>query len=243
MKNKHILATIFIFMSLCLMAQSKKFTVKSFKKVIISPHIEVEFKKGDKELVEIIENHSDLNIDVKGKTLHLYLNDAKITSPTKKVKVNGHTQKVPIYKGTLVKAVITYKNVETFALRGEEDFLFKTPIEQDKLTLNVYGEPKVVIEKVALKKLKTTLYGASKFAIKEGSINEQKYTVYGEARIKVSKIKSKQTKVVAYGAANVKVNTSERLKVTSYGEARVYYKGNPKISKGIIIGDTTIESL
>lgn len=243
MKTKYLIFKILICIPLWITAQSKTFTVESFKKVIVSPHIEVVFKKGNEEKVEIIENHSALNIEVKSKTLHLYLNDAKITSPTKKIKVNGHTQKVPIYKGTLVKAVITYKNVETFALRGEEDFLFKSPIEQNKLTLNVYGEPKVVLEKVALKKLKTTLYGASKFTIKEGNINEQKYTVYGEARIKVSKIESKQTKVVAYGAANVKVNASERLKVTSYGEARVYYKGSPKISKGIIIGDTTIEAL
>ncbi|OSY89251.1 hypothetical protein WH52_00975 [Tenacibaculum holothuriorum] len=243
MKNKHLYTVIFTFMSLCLMAQSKKFTVKSFKKIIISPHIEVEFKKGDNELVEIIENHSGLNIDVKGKTLHLYLNDAKISSPTKKIKVNGHTQKVPIYKETLVKAIITYKNVETFALRGEQDFLFKSPIVQDKLTLNIYGEPDVTLENIELKKMKTTLYGAGKFSIAKGKVDEQKYTVYGEARIKVSEVKSNQTKVLAYGDANVKVNVSERLKVTSYGEAKVYYKGSPKISKGIIIGSTIIEAL
>ncbi|WP_299104477.1 DUF2807 domain-containing protein [uncultured Tenacibaculum sp.] len=243
MKTKHLIFKILLCIPLLVGAQSKTFTVESFKKVIVSPHIEVTFKKGTQEKVEIIENHSALNIDVKSKTLHLYLNDAKITSPTKKIKVNGATQKVPIYRGTLVKAVVTYKDVETFSLRGEEDFLFKSPIDQDKLTLNVYGESKVVVEKMTLNKLKTTLYGASKFIINAGTVNEQKYTVYGEAKIKVSQVKSKQTKIVAYGAANVKVNTSDRLKVTSYGEAKVYYKGSPKVSKGIVIGDTTIEAL
>lgn len=243
MKIKYVVLILWMCTPLWLLGQSKTLTVESFKKVIISPHIEVTFKKGTEEKVEIIENHSALNIDVKSKTLHLYLNDAKITSPTKKVKVNGYMQKVPMYKGRLVKAIITYKEVETFALRGEEDFHFASPLEQDKLTLTIYGEPKVVMENIQVKKMKTTLYGASKFAIKKGNVKEQKYTVYGEARIKVAEVKSSQTKIVAYGSANVKVNVSDRLKVTSYGEAKVYYKGSPKVSKGIVIGDTHIEAL
>ncbi|CAL2102988.1 conserved protein of unknown function [Tenacibaculum sp. 190130A14a] len=243
MKTKYIVLLLWMCTPLWLLGQSKTLTVENFKKVIVSPHIEVEFKKGTKESVEIIENHSALNIDVKGKTLHLYLNDAKITSPTKKMKVNGYMQKVPIYKGRLVKAVITYKEVETFALRGEEDFYFASALEQDKLTLTVYGEPEVVIEKVQVNKMKTTLYGASKFTIKKGSVKEQKYTVYGEARIKVAEVKSSQTKIVAHGSANVKINVSDRLKVTSYGETKVYYRGSPKVSKGIVIGDTLIEAL
>lgn len=240
---KFINTILLLCITLIVNAQNETVTVNEFNKITISPHIEVEFKKGNKQQIEIIENHTALNIKVKGKTLHLYLNGAKITSPTRKEKVNNYMQNVPIYKGTLVKAVITYTNLNSVSLRGEQQFLFTTCINQNEFKLKTYGEPKVVVKKALLTKFKATLYGEGYLKIKEGDIKNQKITVYGEGKVTTSNVKNEETKLTAYGDANFKITTSKKLKVTSFGEANVLYKGNPKISKGIVVGDTTIEKL
>ena len=71
-----------------LTAQKKTYDVGSFDEVIISPHIEVIFEKADKEsvVIEDIDVSMDkLNVEVKGNTLHVYLDDAKVYTKSEKV--------------------------------------------------------------------------------------------------------------------------------------------------------------
>ncbi|MCK5677170.1 MAG: hypothetical protein KAH72_01660 [Flavobacteriaceae bacterium] len=49
--------------------------------------------------------------------------------------------------------------------------------------------------------------------------------------------------ITLYGESNVNINVTQDMKVTSYGEANIKYRGNPKINKGIVIGETTIEKI
>ncbi|MCK5678868.1 MAG: DUF2807 domain-containing protein, partial [Flavobacteriaceae bacterium] len=52
-----------------ILAQIKTFTVESFDKVIVSPHIQVNFEQGDKETVlinDITVSIEKLNIEVSG---------------------------------------------------------------------------------------------------------------------------------------------------------------------------------
>ena len=225
-------------------AQNKVIDVKPFDKVIISPHIEVVFRQGTQESV-IVESNSEspdiFNVEVKNKTLHLYLDDAKITSPTKTIeKKNGWKQKEPIYKGTIVKVIVNYKYVETFALRGEEHFLFESPIVQDQGVLRIYGESQVVINEVQLNNLKVVIYGESLLEIKGGVIGQQKISAYGESSVNTHSVSNKKTKLTAYGDGDFKLNVSQLLKITSFGEASISYTGTPDLRKGIVVGETTI---
>lgn len=224
-------------------AQSKTFTVDRFDKVIISPHIQVTFKEGEKESIYIEDDGKHpgaLNIKVKNKTLHLYLDGAKITSPTTRVKKNGYFQKVAIYKGTIIKAVVTYKKVTNFSLRGEQRFDFESSIEQEKLRLKIYGESQVYFNNINLNNFRVTIYGESYLELKNGKINEQKFTAYGGSKINTLAVDNNSTKLTAYGDGSFRFNVEDRLKVTSYGEAAVTYKGNAKLVKGIVIGNTEI---
>jgi hypothetical protein len=79
--------------------------------------------------------------------------------------------------------------------------------------------------------------------IKAGSVTDQRYTCYGESKVNSLAIDGSTSRITAYGRADLKVNVSDRIKVTSYGEAQLNYKGNPAIEKGMHFGDMVINKL
>jgi len=224
-------------------AQSKVVDVKTFDKIIVSPHIEVIFKEGTKESVSVesitvpIEK---LNVTVKNNTLNVYLDGAKIIADKKKENINGNKHKTPIYKGTVVRAIIFYKKINLLELRGEEIFVFESSINSDKLRLKIYGESQVYINEVDIKNLQVSIYGESYLEIKQGEIENQKFTTYGESKVNASNVVNTETKLTAYGDGSFQFNVSEKLKITSYGEATISYSGSPNLNKGIVIGETKI---
>ncbi len=243
LKKSTIIA--FVFIGQILSAQTKK-AVESFNKVIISPHIATTFVQGDEESVTILESteaEDKINIEVKGETLRVYLDDAKEITKHKKVIVNGMKRKVPIYKNKVLTIVVTYKNLEALSLRGEQTTFFKSLIDVDAFGLKVYGKSTVSFKNVNINELDVTIYGESELTIEKGTIAHQKITAYGESKINCVGVDNKNTKLTAYGEAEFTLNVSERLKVTAYGEAEVHYKGNPTIDKGIIIGEARIRSI
>src|SRR5205085_12606722 len=110
---KFIIITLMVFSVKALVAQTTT-AVDRFDKVIISPHIEVTFIEGNEESVTIEKCTVDkekLNIEVNNKTLRIYLDGAKELTKNKKVYDNGYEEKQPIYKGTIVTAIVTYKTM------------------------------------------------------------------------------------------------------------------------------------
>ncbi|OMP30914.1 head GIN domain-containing protein [Mangrovimonas sp. DI 80] len=222
--------------------QANTFEVSSFDKVIVSPHIEVIFRSGEKEsvVVEMLgEPIEKLNVEVKNKTLQLYLDGAQFVTTHDKNTVTGYGS-VPLYDGTIVKAVVTYKDADKFSLRGEERFLFEDIVQMSKLTMNIYGESQVYMNEVILKDLKVTIYGESFLRIDKGSIENQKFTAYGEATVNTIDVNNNSTKITAYGDGTFQCNVSGRLKVVAYGEPVITYKGDPVLDSGLKIGEVSL---
>ncbi len=222
------------------------YTVEPFEKVVVNPHIQVTFIKGDEASVSINSNKvSDdkLNIEVKGGTLNLYLDGARVFTKSQKHKRDKWKTKRSLYQGTVVTATITYKTINSLSLRGEETFVFKSPISQEELKLKAYGEPKIYMGMVDLEALQATIYGEGILNIEDGTIENQKTTCYGECMINTPKIKNRNSKVTAYGEGEFYLNVSDNLKVTAYGEAMVRYHGNAQVSKGVILGEAKIKKL
>ncbi len=229
-----------------LIGQSKTVEVSSFNKVIISPHIQVTFREGAQEAVIIEQNKEPfekLNLEVENQTLRIYLDDAKMVTKTVKIRENGRERNVPLYKGVVVSAIVVYKKLEKLSLRGEQDFVLESPLKMEKLSLDIYGESQVYINEVDLENLHVSIYGESYLEIKKGSIKRQKFTAYGESKINTLEVANESTKITAYGSGSFRFNISDKLKVTSYGEATIAYKGNAKLTKGLVIGETTIENI
>lgn len=220
--------------------------VDHFDKVIVSPNIEVTFIEGDEEKVTIEKStvsDDKINIKVNGKTLRIYLDDAKELVKNEKKYENGNKVKRPIYHGTVVTATVMYKTLEELSVRGEETIVCKSVLKGDRFTLKIYGESEVLLNDVSLGELKTTIYGESSLVIKAGSVKEQKYTAYGESKINSLGINSSTAKITVYGESNFQINVSDEIKLTAFGEAVVEYKGNPTITKGLNIGEAKINKI
>mgnify|MGYP001025336578 CR=1 FL=1 len=224
--------------------QSQEITnVDDFTKVIISPHIESKFVKGEKNSVEILSNTESkdkVNIQVKGKTLRVYLDDAKETTKTKTVMKNGMKMKVPIYKERVLSVLITYVDLSELSLRGEQNTLCESPITTDKFNLKIYGASEVVFNEVDFDEIDVDIYGESDLTILDGKIDYQKITVYGESKINLLNVENIESKLKAFGEAEFDVNVSEAIKFTSYGEAVLRYKGNAQVNTGLSLGDSEI---
>lgn len=245
MFKKHINYAIvaLVLISSVAIAQNKTISVSDFDSVIISQHISVTFQQGTEASVmveSLTEPMEKLNVEVKKNTLSIFLDDARITTKHEKEKTQHYNGSKPIYKGTVARLVVTYKNLVSVDLRGEEKFLFENNIETDKLRLKIYGESEVQMNQVNLATLQASLYGESHLEIIQGSIESQKITAYGETTVNTQNVESKETKLTAYGSGTFQLNVADRLKVTSYGEATIVYKGNPDVAKGIVIGETKI---
>lgn len=244
-KIKYYLLATLLFVCTNIFAQTIS-TVNHFNKVIVSPHIEVTFVEGNDESVTVEKSTVDnkkIHIEVKDKTLRIYLEGAKELTKNEKVYENGYKEKQSLYNGTVVTAIVTYKTLNELSIRGEETQVCKSLLTGDKFKLKIYGESQVILNEVNLGKLETTIYGESSLEIKSGSIASQKYIAYGEGKINSLAINGNTSNITAYGEANFRMNVSDEIKITAFGEATVQYKGDPKISKGIHFGEMHVDKI
>ncbi|WP_179005579.1 head GIN domain-containing protein [Winogradskyella forsetii] len=242
---KYIIVITLICSGQILLAQTKK-TVESFNKVVISPHIETTFVQGNEESVTILDStepEDKINIEVSGKTLRVYLDDAKETTKHEKIIIDGMERKVPIYKGKVLTIRVTYKTIDELSLRGEQRTICESTIEVDKFKLKIYGESQVTFNEINFNLFDVDIYGESELTILKGITNTQNITAYGEGKINLLEVESKISKLKAYGEAEFNIKASEQIKFTSYGEATLRYKGHATVKTGLSFGDTTITQI
>lgn len=220
--------------------------VAAFDKVIVSSYIQVSFVEGEEESVTIESNlveEDKLHIEVKDKTLRIYLEDARLLPMEEKLSKKGEIVDRIRYEPTTVKAIVTYKKLKEVAVRGEENFEFLSSLSGESFLLTVYGSSIVTLNQVNLNKLKATLYGESKLLLKSGSVQQQKYTSYGTNKVDALAITSVDARIIAYGDGGFKINAEEKIKITAYGSSVLKYSGAAEINKGMNFGDLRIQKI
>src|SRR4051812_32448953 len=241
---KTVLSVLFLLVTVGAIAQTK--TVDHFSKIIVSPYIQVTFIQGDEESVTINDikvDQNKLHIEVSDKTLRIWLEGAKDIPKNEKDYSDDHEETHPLYHNTSVVATVTYKTLDALSIRGEEEQLCKSAITGEKFTLKIYGESEVTFNELNMQELQATLYGEGSLKIKSGLVKEQNYTIYGEGRINSLAITGNTSHITAYGDADLKINVSDKIKITSFGDARLHYKGDPEVVKGLHIGDLLVDRM
>ena len=118
-----------------------------------------------------------------------------------------------------------------------------SPLSAGQFTLTLYGEPAVTFSAVRIGNMHTTIYGEGSIELQSGSVDSQSYTCYGEGKVNTTAISSDEAKLTAYGESDFSMNVSERIRITSFGEAKLRYKGNAQIIKGIHVGGVDVAKL
>ncbi|MBT1703534.1 GIN domain-containing protein [Chryseosolibacter indicus] len=216
--------------------------LKPFNKIIASPRINVILKKGETENIRLAYNNvseSKINIEVRNKTLHIYLDDAKKVEKTIRYHDNDGSRH-GIYKDVTITAYVTYKDLEALEIRGEQELTCLDPIESEQFKLRAYGENEITLASLKTDYFKASLYGENRLKIKGGKVVEQRYRIFGENKIDTQEMKSAYTSTSIFGEGKLSVNSSEEVRVNAFGEPRISIDGGAHLSKRLVFGKADI---
>lgn len=224
-------------------AQEISKDLKSFRKVVVSPKVNLILEQGEKENIRLTYSNVDpskINIKVQGNTLRVFLDEAKVTEKT--YRANGN-QKRGIYHDASVTAYVTYKELEHLEIRGNQELTCNGPLKAERFTLKAYGENDINLASLKTEYLRTSLYGDNDLKIKAGKAEYQKYKLFGDNKIDTQELKSFSATTTIFGESKIKLNTQDNLKVNAFGESQVSYNGNASVNKGLIFGRAQITKL
>ncbi len=217
--------------------------LKSFRKIIVSPKINLILEKGDKENIRLVYDNvspDKINIEVQGHTLRVYLDDAKVTERT--LRINDFERR-SIYHDVNITAYVTYRELEHLEIRGNQELTCNGPIRAERFTLKAYGENEIQLASVKTDYMRTSLYGENDLRIKGGKAEYQKYKLFGENKIDTQDLKSYSATTNTYGESRIKLSTQDQLRVNAFGESQISYTGDASVNKGLIFGHTRISKL
>lgn len=241
--------TFLLFVATCLsiVALSQEITkeIKHFTRIVASPRVNLILMKGDKESVRV-EYHGvseeKINIDLRGKTLRLYLDDARKFERRRKEK-RAVDVKHMMYEDASVTAYVTFKELDMLEIRGDQELSCLDPIEGDAFTLRAYGENQITLSAVKTGFFKAKLYGQNDLRIRKGRTLEQKYMLYGENTIDTKGVRSDYIVTRIFGEGSLRVNSAEEVRIDAFGEPDIHIAGGAQINKRLVIGKPNIQSI
>jgi hypothetical protein len=244
MKKIYLLALLALSPAVTLLAQEAlEKNLKSFDKIIASPHIHVVLKKGDKEGVRLTFNDPSvkdkMNVEVSGKTLHLYLDGARkiekyMSSEDRSAWKRG------VYHGISITAYVTYTKLTSVEMRGEQQLTCNEPIEADEFTLRAYGENQIKLASLKAEYLLIALYGENKVEIRDGKVLEQRYKLFGQNDINTREMKSAYASTSIFGEGRVQLYSAREVRISAFGEPRIEVEGGGHVSKQLVLGEAHI---
>ena len=260
--KKNILTLLFGLIQLAVLAQTLEKALPEFKKVVISPLIDVELVKGTSEGIQIVyENveENEINIDVKGNTLRVYLNDARFR--LKRTYFERRYERH--YSRAKIKAIITYRELNNIQIAGRNSLTCKDELTGKKLKVKVYdeakvdfaslgtkkiristyGETNVEVEKVDANSMRIATYGDNDVYIGSGHAGSQTFRAYGDNIIDARGVRSTYIKVGFFGDNNLSIDADHEVKLTVLGEGDIRVHGDAYIKRSLVLGEPRISSL
>lgn len=226
-------------------AQEISKPLKSFRKVVVSPRVNLVLEKGDHESIRLVYDNvtpDKINIEVNHHTLRVYLDDAKMTDPMEVFSTHP-TEKRSVYYSATITAYVTYRELEHLEVRGSQEITCNSPILAERFVLKAYGENNIKLASVKADYLRTSLYGENDLHIKGGKAEFQKYKLFGENKIDAQALKSYSAIANSFGESRLKLATQDNLKVNAFGESEIEYFGDANVNKGLIFGETQIHKI
>jgi hypothetical protein len=226
----------------CLRAQEIQKDLKPFSRVVASPRVNVILKKGDRESIRLVYtnvSNGQINIEVRHKTLQIYLDNARKVE--KMTSYEGrHGSRRSMYHDVTITAYVTYVDIESLEIRGNQELTCLDAIDTEEFRLKAYGENEITLASLRTDFFKASLYGQNILKVKKGKVVEQKYKLYGENRIDTRDMKSAFASASIFGEGDVKINTTEEVRLDAFGEPSIHVNGGAHVNKRLIFGKTYI---
>ncbi len=214
-----------------------------FNKILVGPMINLEFVQGDDERVRIVYRNveeENINVKVSGKTLEVYLDDAKIVPKRKKEWRGRHHRRINVYRAARITAYVTVRDLKRLEIRGEEFVHCDKPLVVDKLKIKSYGEADINLVSLKADRLKVVMYGSNDLKIREGIAKKQVIKGYGDSYVDNRDLLTDKTKIGIMGESEIRVNARDYLRLSSLGETTLKYHGLPRVNRWFTIGENNI---
>lgn len=222
---------------------SKEKDLNKFERIIVSPHINLVLVQGNQEHIKVEYDNVDLrdiNVEVSGNTLRVFLENAKIVEKQTRDKDYDYNYSRGIYADARITAYVTFEDLEYLEVRGDQWVQVDSPIRAEQFKLRLYGETDVRFKNIQTEYFKVSLFGENELNIDEGKVEYQKYVMYGDNMVDVSRVRSLHATTKVYGESEISLHAEHELQVTALGEGIIMYTGNPKVNRGLIIGEPKI---
>jgi hypothetical protein len=219
--------------------QSKERELQPFSKIVVSPKIKLVIIKGDRESIRVTASNIDasqLNIEVTGQKLHIYLDEARYIEKRHRMKEDGYSWKKSMYRDASVTAYVTYRDLKGIEMRGEETLVCQDTLHSKKFKLITYGRTEARFAAIKTSKFKAVMYGENSLKIESGVTGHQKYTLYGENIVETRGLDSKTAATTIYGEGRVAMHVSDEVRLNAFGEPVVSVEGSAHLSKGLVVG-------
>jgi len=195
--------------------QTEERPVTSFNKIKIGGAFEVLLRQGDKEEVEI---EADDNL--------LEIIETSVSGKTLTVRTDKN-----IRKAEVLRAYITFTDLEKLDVSGAVELKTNSPITTEKLEIEVSGAAKIDME-LEVNKLVMDMIGATEIHL-SGRAKDVVADISGACELNAIDLKTETFSLDANGATATEVHVTEKLTVDIAGAGSVRYKGDPKVSKDI----------
>ena len=228
--------------SLSVLSQEINKDLTPFSRVIASPRVNLILTKGESESVRLVYhnvNENKINIDVHGKTLRIFLDNArKYERKAPEKDADGLRQMM--YADADVTAYVTYRDLDMLEIRGNQELSCMDHIEADAFTLRAYGENEIRFSSMKTGLFKAKLYGENNLRIRKGRTLEQKFMLYGENKIDTKGVRSDYIVTSIFGEGSLSVNSAEEVRIDAFGEPEIHVDGGAHINKRLVIGKASI---
>lgn len=228
-------------------AQTLSRDLPRFDRVAASPLITLVLEPGDQERVRLEYSGVDpgkINYEVHGKTLRIYLDDARYAVRERKYWRDGYQVSRPVYDRSVhVTAYVTYKQLRSIEKRGEENVTCKGPLAGNRCTVRLFGEIDAQLESVTARKFKAAMFGENSLRIASGRAARQRYRSFGENTVDTRNVAGSITSTSTFGDSRLQLNASEEMRVTTFGESTVRFTGGGQLSKRLVFGEASISKM
>lgn len=222
-------------------AQEFQQSLKRFDRIVVSPKVNLVLVEGREPGVRIQYtgvNPEEIVVKQIGKRVHIYLENAKIIDTG--IRQRNMFDRRERYRHASVTAYVTFQELRLIETRGEEEVSCDDKIVANKLTIRAYGVANLHFAQIEAAKVKTRLYGENTMNVDKGEAGHVSYKLYGENKVDSRALEAVTSSTTIYGEGRISLYASEELRINSIGEPSLHVSGSPIISKGIMIGNTSI---